>query len=361
MQIGVVAQFLGMLMSVDLASYYHFFDDFAASSGFHMYERLTQYQRAELVQSASQCLSVWMSKPLFAANQDQHRHDGAQDAAQVNSHSDLNQLPRQQSGLSASTSEAQHRDALSPADNSAWSRNRLETTAASRSPADHTRQHSIDAASGSAASANMQAVDIGRKAMPLAAGTTTSSNLEHQEPSASFLPGKAAGQSPVVDSLKVMGEEPSVDAAHTLPIAPAASQASSTDPQLTSKAQSKSSYTAHIEHTELNSALRHFQDLNLQEESSSSAAAVDVSGTTDSIQSVDELPVGAADQPEGKAQKALKAETFAFQAAFAQSAAADTTASNTGTNAVAIGQRTEEWFAMRQGRLTASSFANALG
>ena len=329
-----------------------------------MYERLTQYQRAELVQSASQCLSVWMSRPLFAVNQDQLRHDATQDAAQLDTQSEVNELQTgQQSGLSVPTSTAQNTAALSPADNSASSRTRVETNTASRSPADHTQQHSTDAASRSAVSASKQAADTTptRTAMPAAAERTTFKRMGHQDPPASSTAVKAAGQSSVLDSLKVMGEEPAIDAAHTLPIVPLANQAPSTDSQLTPIVDTESPYNAHIEDAEPNSSLRKFQDLNLQEEASPSAVAVDVDGTTDFFQSTDDLPLDSADQPEGKTQKALKAETLAFQAAFAQSAAADATGSHIGTNAAAVGQRTEEWFAMRQGRLTASSFANALG
>lgn len=88
--------------------------------------------------------------------------------------------------------------------------------------------------------------------------------------------------------------------------------------------------------------------------SSSTEAAVS-SSTEDALSSSTE------DKSEGKVQKALKAETLAFQASFAQAAAADKADRPAGVDFATAGQRTEAWHNMRQGRLTASSFANALG
>ena len=60
-------------------------------------------------------------------------------------------------------------------------------------------------------------------------------------------------------------------------------------------------------------------------------------------------------------KKPVKPETLAFQTSFAQSAAAAAAASASKVDFDAGGQRSQAWFDLRQGRLTASAFANAIG
>lgn len=72
----------------------------------------------------------------------------------------------------------------------------------------------------------------------------------------------------------------------------------------------------------------------------------------------DEVQDEAAAQQQGK--KPVKAETIAFQENFAQ-AAANTLVGSRALNTAGVSQRSAAWMAMRDSRLTASAFANALG
>ena len=61
------------------------------------------------------------------------------------------------------------------------------------------------------------------------------------------------------------------------------------------------------------------------------------------------------------AKKLVTPETLAFQASFALSAAAAAKAAGSKIDFQAGGQRSQAWFDLRQSRLTASAFANAIG
>ena len=180
---------------------------------------------------------------------------------------------------------------------------------------------------------------------------------------------EAARQHQPLDDIKVLGEEPGVP-----PSTPSQTSASP------AAQPTASAFTPH-QSQQLDDAVASdvpLQHLTLQTESralpearelhSSNGLHQSEDGLTDSTAGVqsssseeDALPSSIQGEPEGKAQRAVKAETLAFQASFAQAAAAGKADGTAGVDFATAGQRTEVWHTMRQSRLTASAFANALG
>ena len=197
-------------------------------------------------------------------------------------------------------------------------------------------------------------------------------SLEDQDIAAALSAVEADHQHQPLDDNKVLGEEPAVP-----PVSPPLAGSSA-------RATASASSDARREAQELQDAISSnlpLQHLNLQKDfnlmpeapevdsssSSSSGLSQSEDGATNSMAGVllsstdNALASSAEGEPEGKVQKAVKAETLAFQASFAQAAAADNADRPAGADFAMAGQRTETWHAMRQGRLTASAFANALG
>ena len=90
--------------------------------------------------------------------------------------------------------------------------------------------------------------------------------------------------------------------------------------------------------------------------SSSTEQSFSLPGSSDA--SVDEQDAAGVFQ---QAKKVVNPETLAFRANFAHAAAAAAESAGSKVELKAGEQRSPEWFALRQGRLTASTFANALG
>lgn len=194
-------------------------------------------------------------------------------------------------------------------------------------------------------------------------------SLENQETTASVSAAKAARQSQPLDDIKVLGEEPAAPP--------------STPPQTAASTAAQPAASAFTPHQAQELADAVASDLTLQHPSlqtesralpeawevhSSNGLSQSKDALTDSMAGVqssssenDALPSSLEGEPEGKAQKAVKAETLAYQASFAQAAAAGKADGTAGVDFATAGQRTEVWHTMRQSRLTASAFANALG
>ena len=288
-------------------------------------------------------------------------------------------LERQQSGASASTSQSQHSQKAVTPPAAAEAASKLHNSTdghmhASSIPAISARQQNSSnttegplAVSASASSSHTQ--------YPSPAQLTAGINsLEDQDIAAALSAVEAAQQHQPFDDIKVLGEEPAVPpSSPPLPLAGSPAQA-------TASAVSSTRHDAQ-ELEDATSIDLPLQRLNLQKESNLMPEALEVDSSSSSSSGLSQSEDGAINslagvqlsstdnafsssvegEPEGKVQKAVKAETLAFQASFAQAAAADKADRPAGADFAMAGQRTETWHAMRQGRLTASAFANALG
>lgn len=345
-------------------------DILLACSGFQVYETLSQSERAELVDSATQCVSAWLVIPLVAP-QPQHSLEAPQGTG------DLPPLPssqqqqqqqqhfeRQQSGTTASTSHLL--DALGPSHKAG---SELHTTngalhARNTSAPDRRQQYST---STQLPSITPQEQSSSHTMGLLQQHPAASNNEEHLDSSAAVSAVEAARQDRPLDDVMVLGEElqpahvddayslSSTDQNTILPSEPPQPAARPTEPKLS--ASSEPFHQAHeLEDTAI--SILPLQHLSVHEQPSS---LQENHSRNDSSQPEDQSASSIEEHPEGKGQRAVKAETLAFQASFAQAAAVNMGTSLSPVDFAAAGQRTEVWHAMRQGRLTASSFANALG
>ncbi|KAL3163183.1 hypothetical protein ABBQ32_009589 [Trebouxia sp. C0010 RCD-2024] len=334
-----------------------------------MYETLSALERAELVHSATQCVSAWLAKPL-AAPQPQHnlevpdQHSRAPPPLPFLQQQQQQLFERQQSGASASTSQSP--DTLSPSHEAASQRH--STNGAlhpSNSPApDRAQMYSTSTELPPALSARLQGQSSNHTMGATQQHPLALNSWENQETSVSAV--AAARQERPLDDVKVMGEEPkplhdanilfSTDQHTALPSIPQ----SSNSPEGPIPSASGEFHEAHHDEDTTTSSLP-LQHSSVHEDSSSTSDALENHSRSDSSQPEVDMSGSTEDKPEGKGQKAVKPETLAFQASFAQAAAVNQGESLSGADFAAAGQRTEVWHAMRQGRLTASSFANALG
>lgn len=152
----------------------------------------------------------------------------------------------------------------------------------------------------------------------------------------------------LADPLKLLGEEPDLIATqHTS----ASTTAESVVPDASPPSASDSSlHDKHPDKVDTTHSAKHSVVENVPADSALSLAAQPNDPSYDQSPSSQGLA--------GK--KAKRPELLAFETSFAQAAAA-AEAADTKVDAGAGGQLSEEWHALRQGRLTASTFANALG
>ena len=347
-----------------------------AGSGFQLYETLSPFERTELVHSATQYVSAWLAKPLVLPQGQQSLRSA--DRREASSPLPMSQqllLERQQSGASASSSQSQHTQnavSTSPApepSSKLHSSNGGHLHASSTSAPNTPLQHSSSSTEGPMSASAYEPVGHTQEPSP-AASTTAIGSLENEHTASSVSAAEAAQQHQPLDDIKVLGEEAAVP--------------SSTPPQTLASpaAQATASPSTSYQVQELDNAIvsdLSLQHLSLQTESralpeawevhssnglsqaedgltDSTAAGVQLSSSGDDV-----LPSSIEGEPEGKAQRAVKAETLAFQASFAQAAAAGKADGTAGVEFATAGQRSEAWHTMRQSRLTASAFANALG
>ena len=150
----------------------------------------------------------------------------------------------------------------------------------------------------------------------------------------------------LADPLKILGEEPDpIAAQHASSLTTAESLVSDTSPP------SASDSSSHDQHTDKVGTTHPTEHANLDSVPHESA----LSSAAQTNPSHDQSPSSDGSDVDGK-----KAKLLAFETSFAQAAAA-AEAADTKVDVEAGGQLSEEWHALRQGRLTASTFANALG
>lgn len=202
-----------------------------------------------------------------------------------------------------------------------------------------------------------------------AAFATAMDSWENEDTAASVSAAEVARQHQPLDDNKVLGEEPTVPPS-TPPqtsASPAAQPtASPSTPYPVQEPDNAVANDVTLQHLSLQTesrALPEAWEVNSSNGLSQSEHALidSMTGVLSSSSEDDALPSSVEGEPEGKAQKAVKAETLAFQASFAQAAAAGKADGTAGVDFATAGQRTEVWHTMRQSRLTASAFANALG
>ena len=342
-------------------------------AGFQMYERLDRSRRAELVQSASRCLSVWMANPPLAPTPDQPKlqstdHTDAQDGTHAAQTQQL--AERQQSGFSASSSNRPHTDACSPAEDSAAAGS-TPVLSSSDSNGTHSvlgqavKGQAVGRSNGTSQHNSMATVNPPAASEPSAAAEladTTAPKLAARDTAADVDPLTLmnARSSQSVDSIKVLGDEPSTDTAilQNFPFVATAKLTAASD---TDQARPDSGNAQ--QHADAsNGVLPSIQNLNLQQGDDSDRSSSGTLSGVDVTQSEDALLDGDTEESlEGNREKAIKAETLAFQASFAQSAAVGGAADKDGADFASVSQLSDDWHVLRQGRLTASTFANALG
>ncbi|KAL0042026.1 hypothetical protein WJX77_001122 [Trebouxia sp. C0004] len=310
-------------------------------TGFQAYERLTRYQRADLVQSASNCLSAWMANPSLVNGQPSTPPPSAQmQALAPVSVAEQQQLDdRRSSSMTASTSQA----ASIPA---AFS---TAAAAASTCTGSTVRQFShVQLAHGNAPPESDSLLEfLLNSVSKQAPAEDTSAGMPAEQVSKQAV-STAGVPLPqlLADPLKVLGEEPDpIATQHASPstaesLLPDTSPPDASDSSLHDQHPDKVGTTHPTKHAELENVPQNL-DLSL-------AARPD-------DPSHDQSP-----SSQGAGMKGKRPELLAFETSFAQAAAA-AEAADTKVNVGAGGQLSAEWHALRQGRLTASTFANALG
>ena len=321
---------------------------FPTAPGFQAYEGLRRYQRADLVQSASNCLSAWlaMANPSLVNCQPSGLPPPAQTQtlASASAAEQQQQLDdRRSSSMTASTSQA----ASAPA--------AFSTAAAAASTgtgSTHRQSFHAQSAYGNASSSSSGLDALHEVAL---------NGVSHQAPAEDTSAGLPAEQTSkqaastagiplsqlLADPLKVLGEEPN-------PIATQHASSPTTAESLVSDASppgapDSSSHDQHPDKVGTTHPTEHADLDSVPHDSPLSYAAQN----DDPFH--DQSPSSDASDVDGK-----KAKLLAFETSFAQAAAA-AEAADTKVDVQAGGQLSEEWHALRQGRLTASTFANALG
>ena len=283
-------------------------------------------------------------------------------------------LKRQHSGASASTSQPQHsQNAVTTSSTASKVHNRTDVRAhASSIPASSTtRQHSSSSSSSTEGPTAVSAFESSSHTQgpsPALSATTTDS-LEDQDAAADLRAVEAAQQHQPLDDIKVLGEEPAAPPG-TNPLAGSPAQPTiSPLSDIPHQAQELEGATGSNLSLQILSIPKESRPMPEGSEADTNSSRLGQSEdiATDSTVCVlvgsrgDAFSGSVEGQPEGKVQKAVKAETLAFQASFAQAAAAVEADRPAVVDFAMAGQRTEMWHTMRQGRLTASAFANALG
>jgi len=315
---------------------------FTAAPGFQAYEGLTRYQRADLVQSASNCLSAWMANPSLVNRQPSTPPPSAQTQALASvSVAEQQQLDdRRSSSMTASTSQA----ASTPA---AFS---IAAAAASTGTGSTVRQSSrAQPAHGNAPpkSDALHEVALNSVSQQTPAEDTSAGMPAVQTAKEAVSTAGVPLSQLLADPLKVLGEEPDPIATQHASTTTAESLFPDTSPP---RASYSSLHDQHPNQVGTTHLTKHAKLDNAPHNSALSLAAQPADPSHDQSPSSQGLA--------GK--KAKKPQLLAFETSFAQAAAA-AEAADTKVNVEAGGQLSEEWHALRQGRLTASTFANALG
>jgi len=314
---------------------------------FQAYEGLTRYQRADLVQSASNCLSAWMAmaNPSLVDCQPSAPPPSAQTQALASaSGAEQQQLDdRRSSSMTASSSQA----ASTPA---AFS-TAAAAAAASTGTGSTFRQSSRAQPAHGSAPPNVDSLHEialnGVSQQAPAEDTSAGLPAEQISKQAESTAGVPLSQL-LADPLKILGEEPDPIATQH---ASSPTTAESLVPDTSSPSASDSSL--HEQHPDTVGTTHPTKHADLDSVPHDSALS---SAAQPDDPSHDQSPPS--DGSAGK--KAKRSELLGFEASFAQAAAA-AEAADTKVDVEAGGQLSEEWHALRQGRLTASTFANALG
>lgn len=340
-----------------------------ADSGFQLYETLNPMGRAELVHSATQYVSAWLTKPLVGS-QGQHslqpaNHREASPTLPMPQHQLLERQPLQ---ATASTSQSQHSQRAVPTPSVANAASKPHS-----SPAEHVHASSTPAISIPQQHSNnstesplaVPAPESSRHTQSFSPALSTATNiLKDQDTAAALSAVEDAQQHQPLDDNKVLGDEPAAPRGSTS-LAQTTASALSDTPHQAQEVKEATGSDLPLQRLSLEKEFRSMPEALEANSNSSSGLSQSHDGATHStagvlFSSTDDVSSGS-EEPEGKVQKAVKAETLAFQASFAQAAAADKVDRPAGADFATAGQRTETWHAMRQGRLTASAFANALG
>lgn len=300
-------------------------------TGFQAYEGLTRYQRADLVQSASICLSAWMAMASTPPASAQTQLVASASVAEQ-------QLDdRRSSSMTASTSQAASTPAAFSSAAAAASTGTGSTIRqlSSAQPAHNNAPSDLDALHEVALNSMLQQAP----AEDTSAGMPAEQTVTQAESTLSQL---------LAEPLKLLREDPDPVAAQqaSLPTTaesqvPETSPLSASDSSLHNQCPDKVGTTRPTKHAELE---------NVPYNSALSLAAQS-----------DDLSHDQSPSSQGSAgKKAKRPELLGVETSFAQAAAAAEVA-DTKVDVEAGGQLSEEWHALRQGRLTASTFANALG
>ena len=364
-------------------------------TGFQAYNQLNLHQRADLVRSASGCLSSWKATPALRS-----QSNGVPPSSTSNRHTSPTPTAQPRRQL--------HQSAMRAPSNSAAT-GAPTATIDQPSPAHAWAQPSTNAQLGkySADSATLQAPigNAGQIGQPTSASALTQQstggqparssvdNTSLQAPIAKARSGQngqtitispflfdsfaqsprntrfqpsnfVPASSPATNGVKALGEEPAMELAQTdAMLVDAVSHApSATNANSYSHSSVDTSSDASVDVLSSTDATHSESVLpNMASRQTATESSLDMSASSDADLTAqpDDSETTSLEMPAAK--KLVMPETLAFQASFALSAAAAAKAAGSKIDFQAGGQRSQAWFDLRQSRLTASAFANAIG
>lgn len=313
-------------------------------AGFDNYAQLPHSERIELVRSASNCLSAWVRSEALQSKTDSALEQPSTEAA---SSSGKRQVEtdmleeRRQSGAQASSSQA------SPAQASANGASASRLSAAQPSASHSWTTQGTSTSSASNGSSN-NSRDLTSDDEPIARGYASSGLGQTLKPASDSALNSHDGQSEQIstsfDALSIgsiaqaeLPQPASVIQPHVQPLGYDEYQSSQAGPPV---------HTQNCTHGILSDSA-----------SASDSALLDQT-TAHTIPSNVTFD-GEATLQQGS-KKVVKPETIAFRDSFAHSAA-NVKGGTASADTRGVEQRTAAWHALRDSRLTASAFANALG
>ena len=298
------------------------------SAGFDNYAQLPHSERIELVRSASNCLSAWVRSEALQSKTESPLEQQSTEAASSDGKRQVERdmlEDRRQSGAQASSSQLSAAQALA---SSTWTTQGSYTTSSSNGSSNHGGAATVDDHPNTRGYAS---TGLGNTPKPASDSALNSHDGHSEQISTSF---DALGIGSIAQA--ELPQPASVIQPHVQPLGYDEHQSSQAGPPV---------HTQNGTHGILSDSAS-ASDTALLDQTTAQTIPSDVTFDGEATQQ--------------GAKKVVKPETIAFRDSFAQSAA-HVKGGKASADARGVEQRTAAWHALRDSRLTASAFANALG